>query len=410
MVYTVLILIIFISSIIIILLTPYLNLSSGYGEFEIKTSDCVNGLSYIDEVCVPNKETGKGCLRDGRITYNTYRTFKECDNYKVMLKWDEPEVSECIDGVQTISKKCIKVGREGINACIDSTSTGIVQYYSGDVHKTTRMCDDKQIKGQWIQLSPEYSYLPKNTLIPRGDIKRVENNEIYRISKYCNAELLDIGTYNNILACEYGDSIFIPSGETELCSGVKPDTTVNCRYLPDNYPYFLLSAGNSWIVVKHLPGNFGNNIPFVNAVSPGNFSYPDVELMLVELKSTDKCRLDDIIRQSAVGFIFIPLGDGRYKVGLNIAGSYPGVLVIKDHRLFWRQAKISNNSPGVDDGTIIELSIAEVNSLYSRIEFHTELSIRDVSTGNLSYISEWIGRKFSTNDLIEDKDCSIYVL
>lgn len=408
---------IIIVSIGIVLLTPFLSFSSGYGEFQENIGSCVSGIQYFDKVCIPNSKTGKGCLLNGRITYNTYRTQQKCENYPIRSEWGPPEYGECISGKQIITRECLgkseATALSGVNNCFVETSTGTIYYSIGDYYTENIECIDKKLKGEWVLLSPEYKDLPKDKLILRGSIPFVQNLEdIYEISKFCNPKkVLEIGTYNNILACEYGDDLYISSTKkNKYCSGKSPKTLVDCRYLPENYPYYLLSLDNRWVVVEHLPGNFGGGIPFVNNVSPGNFEYPDVELVISDISKFNRCSLQNITRESGVGFIFISLGKNKYSIGLTIGGGYPGVLVLRNNRLFWRQSPIGPNSPGTDMGDIFEVKIEELNSIESRIQFFTDIRIKDIDNNQLVSFELIVGRKYFIDDEIDSKDCSIYTL
>lgn len=390
-------------AICITLLTPFLSLSSGYGEFIEKEGKCLSGVKTIDSICVPSK-LGKGCLLNGKITYNTYRRIEECDNYEIGSKWGPIEYSNCVSGKMKEIRECVKIGN-GINNCYIPTLFGNEYYSIGDVYEKIVNCNKKEKIGNWIQISPEYSYLPKDEIIPKGNIENVENiSEIYTISDLCTSdEILSSGEYKNILACEIGEELYIPSKkENKYCRETPPNNIVKCRYLPKNYSYYFLSFEGACICVEHLPGNNSKNIPFFNTINPGNFKYPEVELVISEIPNKNNCSRDEILTQSCVGFIFVKTGK-KYKIYLNIAGSYPGVLILRNSKLYWRQAKIGPNSPGVDEGDLFELEEKK-----GQINFTSGIKIKNLNTQSYTFTNFFNFSKFSTNLRIDSKECSIY--
>ena len=390
-------------AVILTLLTPwYTKLDpDDYGTYVQNNGTCLHDMRTVEYVCHPHPDTNRGCDlstipgNQTGISYSTVRfEHQPCKVNRIESQWSTPTFSECIGGVQTVTRMCEYVSdvSGGVNNCFDTTGdNGVIYYAPYDYLTTTQLCAEPpgDTRGEWILLDPTQAQnLPRNTLIPSSLSFRTLNDPIpnlFTVSSLCSTEggVLTEGELRLTLACRLGDTMIIPSNPEDIsmtsCVGVVPENkqVIPCRYLPNGYRYyhFFLPDGR---VVQETP---------LVGIQRRTIGY---QITRADLGLS-------VGHGIPVQFVFVHLEEGMAKIAAVMGGGRLGFLgVNSDRQLVWQQGKTGPNSPGIslDEAHVFSIDIFP-SSDGVRIRFADRLFVID--EGESVRVRDFVGKSFAVN-------------
>ncbi len=260
------------------------------GRCEANTSKCAGGgtRTTVTE-CIANPITGRGCLLDGKQTFETQVETSPCEVLCRSSIWELEEAGPCrnvgpaIDqslGLRRLTYKCVPNDPTGSNFCTSQGFTdwgagkipAVESFSVGETLTTEEVCqldiEPSETRGSWSLLSFNSSKdLPRDVFFDSDQYYFEEpRNQNYTPMDRClpfeggvpSLSILKEGTGADTIACLYQGQIKIPSNQSyvEECGTYQgvPSRSRSCRYVPEvDSTTGLLSRSFAILKVNQLP-------------------------------------------------------------------------------------------------------------------------------------------------------------
>lgn len=374
---------------------------SVYGTWEMEQGICdKDGKAIRYYTCTPNSITQNGCIgEDGEVTTESFTRVVSCNGIEISSAWQE-EYGLCVDGVQTVTRRCVELNETGINSCtnvetiqdIDGRPVHVpLAYTVGDQIQFQRSCDPNQnktgvwtLQGEGLGKSREQTFLahyfldkdcitdleyPYNLLQEGIVVKPMvcDGSECPDLT-ICNTERLEKTSPPSLKSRGSFDTKFCKGVYSEI-SNEAPTFIRPCRYLPTNPVNFGSQAFNA--LVNHFSLFFVGDLPIAGFMTPNivfsreylrNYERSseehlrDVPLVALEYQqgiTRPSCTKEQVFFNTGAFFVFGPrqrIATDKWNcvVGMMIPGHYRGWLKTRviegKHIAYWSNAADSVQS------------------------------------------------------------------